>query len=40
LPRDALCEPVIEAAYRAAETPRNAQIRFEASDLGAITEEN
>src|SRR5262249_32638117 len=39
-PRDALGEPVTEAAYRAAVTPRHAQIRFEASALGAIAEEN
>jgi hypothetical protein len=39
-PRDALGEAVTEAAYRAAVMPRHAQIRFEPSALGAITEEN
>jgi hypothetical protein len=38
-PRDALGEPVTEAAYRAAVTPRHAQVRFETSALGVITEE-
>jgi cephalosporin-C deacetylase-like acetyl esterase len=39
-PRDALGEPVTEAAYRAAVIPRHAQIRFEESALGALTAAN
>jgi hypothetical protein len=39
-PRDALGEPVTEAAYHAAVAPRHAQIRFAASALEAVTAGN